>query len=228
MTGPARLAARPIIAAWGVAALLTSAVAVGQTAPSASPSADTTASESAVVAVCDVTEVLRRDPIFTSDLDALRSKTEDLDRTFKQRLRQAETLREHALDFASGSAERRKLELEFAQTLATIQSDTAILRKELLADEAQIYYDGYLRVRGLIEEYSRTQPVTLVIRYQRNSPDGTDHHAVQDWVNSWIVYQGGTDLTDWLVGRLEATAQAMPRSGGVRAIAGRPPATRTR
>ena len=77
--------------------------------------------------------------------------------------------------------------------------------KDILKQEAEIYYQTYNQVVQTVAKLSGTYGISLVIRYDSGPIDQTDRPSVIKGVNRNVVFQRDLDLTSLVLAELNGT-----------------------
>ena len=81
--------------------------------------------------------------------------------------------------------------------------------RALMKREAQLHYDTYAEVNGLVGQLCEAQGIQLVLRYNSEEMNPKNPGSVMQRVNGSVVFHNpGNDITNLIVGRINQLAGA--------------------
>jgi len=149
-----------------------------------------------LVAVLDVAKVFKENQEFASKMDSIKKEADTLKAQITQ---QQEMIKAEAQGLAGmevGSADRFKLEGELEQRQTALRTKARQAETQLLNREAQIYFDTYQKMQGVVESLAGQHGISLVLRFDSEQIDADNRAEVIKGVNRAVVYHRRLDLTN--------------------------------
>lgn len=164
------------------------------------------------VAIVDIGLIFKSHPEFSQKLAALKQDADQFQQNAmaaqQQLMQKAEVLRQ----YTPGSAEFKSAESTLAQQKAAMEVDQRNRMRTLMQEEAKLHFDTYAEVTQLVDQYSSSQDIRLVLRYNSQEMDPKNPASVMQRVNGSVIYHNpGNDITELIVNRiaqLKGTANA--------------------
>jgi len=195
-----------IVAFAGLLAAETFAQGTGSAAAPRSASGST-------VAVIDIGHIFRNFDRFKQAMDDLKTDFETTQKHFQNQQNEINNQRELLRDFRPGTADYRRKEEEITRKLADLQAEMALAKKDFREREARIFYDHYDEIVAQVEKQSRRFGLLLVLRYNGEPIRAEDPASVMQGVNRAVVWQGGIDITNYVLDAL-TPPKTNPPAGG--------------
>lgn len=169
----------------------------------------------APIALVDIGFIFKNHPEFTANIDRMKGQVKTFENELRQRHQNLQKRQSMLSQYNVGTSEYKKLEEEVATEQAQLQATTALKRKEILEQEAKIYFSFYQKVRQAVAGYSYNNRIAVVLRFNREEINGDDRGAVLQGVNRPVVnYQKNLDITDNIMQVLGVPqTAARPRTG---------------
>lgn len=167
------------------------------------------------VAIVDIPLIFKSHVNFEQQLNGLKIEAEK----FKEASMAAQkTLMEKARlleqSFQPGTADFKREETALAQQAAKMEVDQKDTMRELMRREAQLHYQTYLTVTGVIEQYCELNQIKLVLKFDRGEIDSANPRSVMQKVNGNVIYYlPQNDITDIVIARVNQIAIGQ-NSGG--------------
>ncbi|MGI9495075.1 MAG: OmpH family outer membrane protein [Mariniblastus sp.] len=167
------------------------------------------------VAIVDIPLIFKSHVNFEQQLNGLKIEAEK----FKEASMAAQkTLMDKARlleqSFQPGTPDFKREETALAQQAAKMEVDQKDTMRELMRREAQLHYQTYLTVTGVIEQYCELNQIRLVLKFDRGEIDSTNPRSVMQKVNGNVIYYlPQNDITDIVIARVNQIAVGQ-NSGG--------------
>lgn len=203
---PRLIASLPILAV-----LLLAQTTAAQTQPrtaavAAEPAAGTQ------VALVDIGHIFKHHPTYKAARDALKAKGTKLQNAALDQRKHLTEEGQRLQQFKPGTPEFKQLEADLTQEASNFQVKNELTRKNLLEEEAKLYYETYKEVEDAVVAVSKQYNIQLVLRFDRDKMDPTDLDSIRRGLMSNIVYQNGIDITDHVMRTLTPVASRQPNS----------------
>lgn len=169
-----------------------------------------------LVAVIDIQQVFEKHPKFKDRLDKMMKDAKTLDGGFMERKQELNKLKQTMLAEPTGSPKYKEIEERLAKQISELNVDQELKAKEFQEREARIYYDTYMEVLQVVQEFSAQKAISLVLRFDRDEPDSGKRADVSRCINQPVVFQRSLDITDLVLDQLDkkmptkSTATAKP------------------
>ncbi len=149
-----------------------------------------------LVAVLDVAKVFKDNQEFTTKMESIKTDADSLKAEITRKQEAIKAQAQNLTTMDAGSPDRYKLEgdLEIQQTALRTQARQA--ETQLLNREAQIYYDTYQKMKGVVGSLAGQHGISLVLRFDSEQIDSTNRAEVIKGVNRAVVYHSRLDLTN--------------------------------
>lgn len=202
------------IAACLVLPLATSAQLFGQAGPPAGgpgrPAAPAAAPAGTSVVVIDVAFIYKNHNRFNATMLDIKTDIEKFEAYVKKKQGDFRSLGEALGQYNAGSQEYKQKEEELARLQSDLQLEVGLKRKEFLQQEARVYYRVYKEIEQEVRTFAERNAIQLVLRYNRDEMKEDDRQSVLAGVNRAIVYQQGRDITELILGKLNAGTEKPP------------------
>jgi hypothetical protein len=142
-------------------------------------------------------------------MEAIRQEIQAFERELMQQQEAIGRQNEH-LAAATSDVQRNQMEASIARQLADVQVKASLKRNEILAREAQVYYETYDEVVREVARLANTHNISLVLRYDSSPINPQDRGSVLKGVNNPIVVQHKLDLTDALIAQVRVSGGQSP------------------
>jgi Skp family chaperone for outer membrane proteins len=169
------------------------------------------------VVVIDIGHIFRHHARFKMLMDDLKADLEVVEKSFREKSAQVQTMVERLKQYNPGSPEYNRLEEDITRAQANIQAEMALKKKEFMLKEAGIYSQVYNEIVGVVSRYCERNGVSLVLRYSSDEIDPQTPNSVMKGINRNIVYQHNRNITyDILAEMNPQTRPATPTTTGQR------------
>ena len=219
------------IAACLVLPLATSAQLFGQAGPPAGAPARPAAPAATAgtnVVVIDVAFIYKNHNRFNATMLDIKTDIEKFEAYVRKKQTDFKSLGEALGQYNAGSQEYKQKEEELARLQSDLQVEVGLKRKEFLQQEARVYFRVYKEIEQEVRTFAERNAIQLVLRYNRDEMKEDDRQSVLAGVNRAILYQQGRDITELILGKLNAGTEKPPtptQGGGASGQISRPPAS---
>ena len=93
-------------------------------------------------------------------------------------------------------------EADLARRFSDLKVRRELKQKEILEQEAGLYYDTYKKIVDEVTRFADSNGVTLVLRYESKPIDRDNRNEVIQGVNRRVVFQRNRDLTNFIVAEM--------------------------
>jgi Skp family chaperone for outer membrane proteins len=187
--------------------------APGARPPVAAPAAAAPAGTS--VAVIDVAFIFKNHVRFNAQMNDMKRDIEGFDASIRGEQQNFAKKREQLTQFNPSSDQYKKAEEDLAHIKSDLDIKVAVKRREFLEQEAKIYYGIYREIEEAVAIFAQQNRIGLVLRYSGDEMKPDDRASVLQGVNRPVVYQDRLDITQHVLGRLNAGATMPAGAGGV-------------
>ena len=219
------------IAACLVLPVATVAQLFGQAGPPAGgpvrPAAPAAASAGTSVVVIDVAFIYKNHNRFNATMLDIKTDIEKFEAYVRKKQTDFKSLGEALGQYNAGSPEYRQKEEELARLQSDLQVEVGLKRKEFLQQEARVYFRVYKEIEQEVRTFSERNGINLVLRYNRDEMKEDDRQSVLQGVNRAVLFQQGRDITELILGKLNAGTSPPPtttQGGGATGQISKPPA----
>ncbi len=157
-----------------------------------------------LVAVLDVAKVFKNHTRFTQKMEEMKKEVkafeDDVNNQRRDLLERAKQLNE---TYRPGSPEYKRTEAELAQQESDLRLQMQLKRKEVLENEARLYYDTYQEIQGIVNQMAEQYQIGLVVRHDSEEVGRDDGTKVLGLVNRFVIYQKKLDLTNAVIERVQ-------------------------
>ncbi len=164
------------------------------------------------VVVIDISKVFKEHIRFKQQLEVMKTDVEGFEGYIRQERKRLTDKAEEVKRYNPGSPEYKRIEEEMARITSDLQVQTQLKRNEFMDREAKIYYNTYVEVSKLVQDFAMRSGIRLVLRYNSEEIDPTKRDSVLAGVNNAIVFQYKLDITDLIIS--EANKGSLVGGGG--------------
>lgn len=178
----------------GVSYLVGSAAGQGANKPAAAPPSK--------VALIDMAEVFRQYIKFQNLRDDLQAKIKAKDGEIQGIGKQMQALQNklQSKEIEKGSDAYSDLEKQYVELGSKLEASRKQAQLELMREEAKNYHTVYQEVQGAVKTFAEHFGYTVVLRFNREEPDGNDPQKVIQGLGRQIVFhKADDDITDGVV-----------------------------
>jgi Skp family chaperone for outer membrane proteins len=194
--------------------LLVAPVAAQQGPPAAArPAVPAPAGTS--VAVIDIAFIFKNHVRFNGQMNDMKRDIEAFDASIRGEQQNFAKKREQLAQFNPSSPEYKKAEEELAHIKSDLDIKVAVKRREFLEQEAKIYYSIYKEIEENVAIFAQRNSIQMVLRYSGDEMKPDDRASVLQGVNRPVVYQDRLDITQHILGMVNAGARMPAGASGV-------------
>jgi Skp family chaperone for outer membrane proteins len=171
------------------------------------------------VGLVDLTFVFQQHPGFRQQLEGIKGQVEAFERDAQRQRAHIDGQRERLATYRAGSPEYRRLDEAITKQSANLRVQMALKRKDIMEQEAAVYYRTYLEVIQVVQSIATSRGLELVLRFER---DGTNPAAATDpqqtikLVNRPVVFHEQLDISQLVVQELHRTRITQVPAAGPR------------
>lgn len=193
----------PNAGAPGVARPPAGGVPAGGGVPAAAPPA-TAAPQSSrpmtTIAVVDIAKIFKGHIRFNQMMADIKKDIEEFDGVVKAETAKLKTMAESLQSYKTGSLEYKAKEEEIARLQSDLQVKVSLKKKELLEQEARVYFNVYREVEATVARFAQANNITMVLRFNSEEMKEEDRNSVLQHVNRAVVYyHPNLDVTNFVL-----------------------------
>jgi Skp family chaperone for outer membrane proteins len=170
------------------------------------------------IALIDLQYVFENHPRFKQQVEAMKRDVQAFEEMLKSKQQEIETQRKLLGGFKSGSPDHKRIEETTTKQLADMQVQMQLKRKDVMEQEARIYYETYQEVVRAVEAFAERNRISLVLRYERETPSdaagANDPRVIMKHINRPVIFQRRLDISQLIVGELSRTPVARAPATG--------------
>jgi Skp family chaperone for outer membrane proteins len=170
----------------------------------AAPAKSSADSGGVQVALIDIAKCFKNHPGFNRQLEAVKADVASFDKEMAAKRNQVTSQQSQLADFAVGSPEYKKTDAAITKQVSDMQVSAQLKKKDLLLEEARIYYNAYNEIMAEVEAAALRYNINLVLRFDSSAIDPHDRNSVLQGVNRPVVHQKGLDITGIVLEALAA------------------------
>jgi len=163
------------------------------------------------IALIDVSYVFKNHKVFKDRGELIKKEVKDYDGHLVEQKKVLTEKRNGLSQFKPGSPDYEKLEAEIAHEGANLEVEAQMKRSDILEKEARLYYETYMEMLKVVEQFCGPRRIGLVLRFDGDEIDANDRASVFRGVNRAVVYQDGIDITQDILELLNAQKPATQR-----------------
>jgi Skp family chaperone for outer membrane proteins len=153
----------------------------------------------ATVVVIDLGAVFKQHNRFNQEMEVMKKDVADFENFLRDQGERVNKLREQLKQYNPGTPDYNLLEKKIHQTIADLQVESQLKRKQFMEQEAKLYYNVYDEVTRAVARFANENGISLVLRYNSDPIDPADRASVLAGVNNPIVFQRNLDITGIIV-----------------------------
>lgn len=186
------------------------AVALSAIAAPVSAQETAAAATKVSIAVVDVGHILQNHPTMKGQMEQIKTKMEAADKMMADRrdaiLKQMEELRGQ---FNEGTPEYDAKEKQIAEQDTEFRLQLIKEKKRFEEMQAMVVYKVHTDITNLVKAASQAWGTQVVLRVNRQAMDPKKPETVQLVMSQDVIFfNPSVDLTDWVLGQLNRTANA--------------------
>ncbi|GAB5402323.1 MAG: hypothetical protein Aurels2KO_05540 [Aureliella sp.] len=171
---------------------------------------ETAAAPKVAIAVVDIGHILQNHPTMKGQMEQIKTQMEAADKEMATRrdgiLKQMEQLREQ---YTEGTPDYEAAEKRIAEQDTEFRLQLIKEKKRFEEMQAMVVYKVHTDITNLVKAASQSWGTQVVLRVNRQAMDPKKPETVQLVMSQDVIFfNPSVDLTDWVLGQLNRTAQA--------------------
>lgn len=162
------------------------APAAAPTAPAMTAAAPQQATTQIVV--IDIAKIFKGHHRFNQMMADIKKDIEDFDGYVKNETNKLKGMGEALQGYRAGSPEYKQKEEEAARLTSDLQVKVGMKKKELLEQEARVYFTVYRQLEQKVAVFAQRNRITMVLRFNSDDMKEDDRNSVLQGVNRAVVY----------------------------------------
>jgi Skp family chaperone for outer membrane proteins len=158
------------------------------------------------VALIDISEVFKNHTKFKQQTERIKKEIKDFETLMNDQKKALTEKRNGLANFKVGSPEYERVESEIARQIADLEVKANAKRREILEQEAKVYYDTYVEVQTAVTSFCSRHNISLVLRFDGEQIDPNDRASVLRGVNRAVIYQDRINITQEIVAMVNGPA----------------------
>lgn len=175
-----------------LAALMTVAAFSGSASAQSSDGANV---EKYGIAVIDITYIFKNHAKFKAAREAMQADFQQVEASVKGQQQKLAQLQEQKKQYQPGAPELNEIDEQLIKMQANLQVEVSKKRKQLVEQEAKIYYETYLEVDDMIKKYAKHRGIGLVLRFNGEEADPNNRESIIRSINRAVHFQNQIDIT---------------------------------
>lgn len=167
------------------------------------------------VVVVDMGRIFQEHLGFKASIDALQNEVEAFRATIQADRTRIQSESEVLAGMDRSSEDYKTKEAAMAKLAADMQVNHNMKNKDFMEREAELYYQTYVQILNAVQNFSRQNNISLVIRFSGEKIDPTDRASVLAGVNNVVVYQDKRDITDLIIQMVNGPSVAGQNGGNI-------------
>ncbi|QDU26478.1 Outer membrane protein (OmpH-like) [Anatilimnocola aggregata] len=177
-------------------------------APAAAPAGPRT---TPTIVVIDIAKVFKGHNRFNQSMGDIKKDIEDFDTFVKGETTKLKAMGEALQQYKAGSLEYKQREEEAARATSDLQVKVGLKKKELLEQEARVYFQVYRELEQSVANFSNVNGIHMVLRFNSDEMKEDDRNSVLQGVNRAVVYYNPTlDVTAHILADLNRFSPPAP------------------
>lgn len=175
-------------------------------APAGPPAA---AQATTTIAVIDIAKIFKGHHRFNQMMGDIKKDIEEFDGIVKAETGRLKSMGEALQQYKTGSLEYKTKEEELARLSSDLQVKVGLKKKELLEQEARVYYSVYRELENTVARFAQANRITMVLRFNSEDMKEEDRNSVLQGVNRAVVYyHPNLDVTNYVLFELNKDVPA--------------------
>lgn len=176
-------------------------------APAAAPAMTAAAPQQSTtqIVVIDIAKIFKGHHRFNQMMADIKKDIEDFDGYVKNETGKLKGMGEQLQQYRAGSLEYKQKEEEAARLTSDLQVKVGLKKKELLEQEARVYFTVYRELEQKVAVFAQQNRITMVLRFNSDDMKEDDRNSVLQGVNRAVVYyHPQLDVTNLVLHELNA------------------------
>lgn len=163
------------------------------------------------VVVIDVAFIYKNHNRFNATMLDIKNDIEQFEAYVRKKQGEFKVLGETLGTYSASSQEYKQKEEELARLQSDLQVEVGLKRKEFLQQEARVYFRVYKEIEAEVTNFASRNGIHLVLRFNKvDDMKEDDRASVLQGVNRAVVYTRDRDITEYVLGRLNAGTTRPP------------------
>jgi Skp family chaperone for outer membrane proteins len=140
------------------------------------------------IVVIDIAKIFKGHHRFNQMMADIKKDIEDFDAYVKNETNKLKGMGEALQSYRAGSLEYKQKEEEAARLTSDLQVKVGLKKKELLEQEARVYFTVYRQLEQKVAVFAQRNRITMVLRFNSDDMKEDDRNSVLQGVNRAVVY----------------------------------------
>lgn len=154
------------------------------------------------VAVVDINFIFKNHARFNQKMEEIKGEIENFERHLRDERDKITAKTEELQKIPAGSPQYKQLEESIASMHTTLSLETGRKRKEILENEAKVYYNAYREIEDHVALFADKYGIGLVLRFNSEEMDVTKRDSVLQGINRAVVFQRNLNITNAILEEL--------------------------
>ena len=159
------------------------------------------------VVLLDVAKVFRVNAEFEKAMSDIKAEAETLKRQIEAKQNDIRRRAADVAQFKVGTVERNQEEARLEQEQTALRTEARQQETDLLKREAQIYYNTYQKMQGVVSGFAQQNGISLVLRFDSGDIDPANRNEVINGVNRAVVFHHYRDITKYIIDQMGPRTQ---------------------
>jgi len=161
-----------------------------------------------LIAVIDVTQVIKAHPDFKMKQAALQEKIKKAEADFTARQKVLGDKQKGLEGLKSNTPEYQRLYEEITNDMAILQKDAKNQERLIILENSQIMYDTYKEIKAAVDKYASARGIAQVTDYREFEPDPSNPNSVAEDMDQRLVwYNKRLNITNFILTDIYAVRQ---------------------
>lgn len=148
----------------------------------------------------DIAKIFKGHVRFNQMMSDIKKDIEEFDGIVKAETGRLKSMGEQLQSYKTGSLEYKTKEEEIARLSSDLQVKVGLKKKELLEQEARVYYNVYRELEATVGRFAQANRITMVLRFNSEEMKEEDRNSVLQGVNRAVVYyHPNLDVTNYVL-----------------------------
>lgn len=180
--------------------------------PAAPTGAPAATQATTTIAVIDIAKIFKGHNRFNQMMADIKKDIEEFDGIVKAETAKLKSMGEALQSYKTGSLEYKTKEEEIARMSSDLQVKVGLKKKELLEQEARVYYNVYRELETTVGRFAQANRITMVLRFNSEEMKEEDRNSVLQGVNRAVVYyHPNLDVTNFVLFELNRNGPPAPQ-----------------
>jgi Skp family chaperone for outer membrane proteins len=149
------------------------------------------------VGLIDVGYIFGKYDKLRAEIDELQAEAKTERDKLSAKVQRLKELQAQMKDLTEGSPDFAELDAKYTTLGSEVETKNKVLQRQFQQKEAKLFHQAYLEVQDAVELACDRYKFTVILRFNRTDPGGTDPQRVNQLLSSQVVYhRKRDDLTD--------------------------------